>query len=108
MVLRAYLETGSPLYPRLESIRSEVAAASGSAVTEAVDWGMYRFPREEVLQIAEVLNLGIRQAVLGMLTGAATPAGLGAVMGRLFGLIGMALRYGVYRGGTNDEAHPEP
>ena len=97
LVLRAYLDTRSTLYPKLVELRAAIAASSGNALYDGVDWSLYRFPREEIVEILHMLDVGLRQSVLEALGGQADAAALEAFVARAFGLARRMFRNGIYR-----------
>lgn len=100
MVLRAYLDTRSPLYPKLAELRAAVSAASGNAIYDGVDWGIYRFPREEVVTLLELFDRGLRQAILEAHGDLAEIGDLERSAIQAFDLLRRVLRDGIYRDET--------
>jgi len=103
MVLRAYLDTRSPVYPGLVRLRAQVSAASGNALYDGVDWSIYRFPREEVIELLELFDRGLRQGVLESLGDRADVAGLESYTMRTFDLLRRMLGCGIYHAETGRE-----
>ncbi len=97
LVLRAFLDTRSPLYPRLAELRAGIAADSGNSIYEGVDWNIYRFPRDEVQAMCELLDLGLRQGALQTLQDQADVAALETYITRALDLAERVLRRGIYR-----------
>jgi AcrR family transcriptional regulator len=97
LVLRAYLETRSPVYPRLAELRARIGASSGTAIYDGVDWDIYRFPREEIVEVLGLLDLGLRQSALASLRATADVAGLERYTVRILELAHRMLREGIYR-----------
>ena len=100
LVLRAYLETGSAIYPRLAELRDRIAAGSGNAIYAGVDWSMYRFPQGEVRELLGLLDLGIRQGAREALAESADVSRLRAYAMGAFELARRVLRSGIYSGST--------
>jgi|GEM_PF-1709173 len=97
LVLRAFLDTRSPLCPRLLELRDSVSAASGSGIYDGVDWGMYGFQRDEVLELLGLLDLGLRHSALQALSADADPASLEAYINHVLDLAIRVLSSGIYR-----------
>jgi len=96
LVLRAYLATHSPVYPRLVEVRVRVSSRSVNSIYEGVDWSLYRLEREEVIALLELLDLGVRQGALEALDEKADAANLLSYIARAFDLARRALRGGIY------------
>lgn len=97
MVLRAYLDIRSPLYPTLAELRAKVSASSGNSIYDGVDWELYRFPRDEVVRLLELVDFGIRQGVVQALGRDSDATALETHLNEVFSLVAGALRSGIYR-----------
>ncbi len=97
LVLRAYLETRSKIYPKLVQLRAHISESSGNAVYDGADWSIYRFPKEEILELLRLLDVGLRQGALELLREGADVATLESYMTGAFALARKMLRSGVYR-----------
>jgi AcrR family transcriptional regulator len=64
LALRALLETHSPLYAKVAAIRDGISKRTAGKMYAGVDWEMYRYPRADVVEFLECLDLGLRQAAL--------------------------------------------
>jgi TetR/AcrR family transcriptional regulator len=63
-ILRALLETNSPIYAKVAAIRDEISERTSGYLYEGVDWSRYRYPKADVVEFLRCLDLGLRQAAL--------------------------------------------
>jgi hypothetical protein len=63
-ILRALLETDSPIYAKVAVLRDEVSKHTAGYLYEGVDWNLYRYPQADVVEFLRCLDLGLRQAAL--------------------------------------------
>lgn len=63
-ILRALLDTHSPLHVKVAAIRDEISKRTSGHLYDGVEWNMYRYSEADIVEFLRCLDLGFRHAAL--------------------------------------------
>jgi TetR/AcrR family transcriptional regulator len=65
--LRALLESSSPLHAKVIAIKKGISRNTAGNIYDGVDWAMYRYPKNDVIEFLSCVDNGLRHAALELL-----------------------------------------